>query len=419
MKIAIVTLQLHANYGGVLQAYALQKVLSRMGNDVEVIQLNKIVPAPKGIRAMRKFLTRAFRRYVLRHGGVEIFRERRINEEFPVIGVEFVRFFRQHINIRYISSFDEILPSDYDAFVVGSDQVWRPKYNRSLMNSYLDFTWKDRGDFGIRALDAVEHKGHHKHVKPQGWDIRRVAYAVSFGFDCWEYTKRQTALASELAGRFDALSFREVSGVKSAEEHLGVKSVSVLDPTMLLSAEDYLSLIGRREDSSHPFERIGEERFEMPMGEYVETSVQHAGVFEYVLDRTAETEALVAELEAGLAKPVRRFLPASPRGREEISLRVQPSVESWISGIAGADFVLTDSFHACVFSILFHKSFAVIGNPDRGLSRIVWLLGQFGLGDRLVGADGIPQKDINWEKVDYKLSELKEEAFGFLNNNLM
>ena len=82
MKIGIVTLQLHTNYGGVLQAFALQQALVRMGNDVEIIQLDEIIPAPKGIMAVRKFLTRAFRRYVLQRGDVEIFRERRINRAY-------------------------------------------------------------------------------------------------------------------------------------------------------------------------------------------------------------------------------------------------------------------------------------------------------------------------------------------------
>ncbi len=467
MKVAIITLQLHTNYGGVLQAFALQRVLEAMGNEVEIIQSDKIMPEPEGAAAVRKFLTRSFRKYALRRSDVEIFRERCINGEFPIIGKEFVRFFRKYLNIRYISSFSEIRASDYDAFVVGSDQVWRPKYNPALMHSFLDFTWENdftRGDSGRTRVcsSAGEESGG-------GRDVRRIAYAVSFGCDAWEYTERQTALAAGLAGRFNALSFRENSGVKNAAEHLGVEAVTVLDPTMLLDAGDYRRLVGARgdspkdsregftedsregftedsregftedfregftEDSREGFTKVFRDGFtedsregftagEQPgttCGESPEND-GNSGVFEYVLDNTAETADLVASLERQLAIPVRRFLGADPRGREEISLRVQPSVESWIEGIADAGFVLTDSFHACVFSILFHRPFAVVGNRSRGLSRIIWLLEQFGLESRLLCnvEDSIPESEIDWESVDARLGLLRAESCEFLRANL-
>lgn len=383
MKVAVITLQLHTNYGGVLQAFALQRVLESLGNDVEIIQLDEITPEPEGLNALRKLLTRSFRKYVLAHRDVEIFRERRVNREFPSVGAEFLDFFHKYLNIRYISSFREIGVSDYDAFIVGSDQVWRPEYNPNLMHSFLDFTWKDSGRPGHLSSSGKE---------PAGWEVRRIAYAVSFGCDSWEYTARQTAHAAILAGRFDALSFRENSGADNAVGRLGVAAVTVLDPTMLLGAEEYTGLIESRKDSQE--------------------------AFEYILDRTAETEDAVAKLEARLAMPVRRFLAADPRGREDISLRVQPSVESWIAGIAGAGFVLTDSFHACIFSILFHRPFAVVVNRSRGVSRIEWLLGQFGLEDRLVTGASLPEGSIDWEGVDSRLGQLRAESVEFLKKSL-
>ena len=398
MKVAIVTLQLHTNYGGVLQAFALQRIIENLGNEVEIIQLGEILPEPRGMNALRRILTRSFRKYVLGQRGVEIFRERRINGEFPIVGVEFVRFFREYMNIRHVSSFNEIGSDDYDAFVVGSDQVWRPKYNPNLLHSYLDFTWADAGRHdGSAPAEAADGMSG-------GWNVRRLAYAVSFGSDVWEYPKALTRRARRLAARFDALSFRELSGVENAGKHLGVSSETVLDPAMLFDADEYVSLIwrcggqckGRRKDFSRPLE-----------------------ILEYILDRTADTEALVTRLEGQLAMPARRFLTANPRGRGEISLRVQPSVESWISGICGASYVITDSFHACVFSILFHRPFAVVGNRGRGLSRIEWLLGQLGLESRFVGnGDSLPGQDMGWDDVDARLDRLRSESMDFLKKNL-
>ncbi len=398
MKVAIVTLQLHTNYGGVLQAFALQRIIENLGNEVEIIQLGEILPEPRGMNALRRILTRSFRKYVLGQRGVEIFRERRINGEFPIVGVEFVRFFREYMNIRYVSSFNEIGSDDYDAFVVGSDQVWRPEYNPNLLHSYLDFTWADAGRHdGSAPAEAADGMSG-------GWNVRRLAYAVSFGSDVWEYPKALTRRVRRLAARFDALSFRELSGVENAGKHLGVSSETVLDPAMLFDADEYVGLIrlrkgqcrGRRKDFSPPLE-----------------------ILEYILDRTADTEALVTRLEGQLAMPARRFLTANPRGRGEISLRVQPSVESWISGICGASYVITDSFHACVFSILFHRPFAVVGNRGRGLSRIEWLLGQLGLESRFVGnGDSLPGQDMGWDDVDARLDRLRSESMDFLKKNL-
>ena len=398
MKVAIVTLQLHTNYGGVLQAFALQRIIENLGNEVEIIQLGEILPEPRGMNALRRILTRSFRKYVLGQRGVEIFRERRINGEFRIVGVEFVRFFREYMNIRYVSSFNEIGSDDYDAFVVGSDQVWRPKYNPNLLHSYLDFTWTDAGRHdGSAPAEAADGMSG-------GWNVRRLAYAVSFGSDVWEYPKALTRRARRLAARFDALSFRELSGVENAGKHLGVSSETVLDPAMLFDADEYVGLIrlrkgqcrGRRKDFSPPLE-----------------------ILEYILDRTADTEALVTRLEGQLAMPARRFLAANPRGRGEISLRVQPSVESWISGICSASYVITDSFHACVFSILFHRPFAVVGNRGRGLSRIEWLLGQLGLESRFVGnEDSLPGQDMDWDDVDARLDRLRSESMDFLKKNL-
>lgn len=73
--------------------------------------------------------------------------------------------------------------------------------------------------------------------------MKRLSYAASFGTDKWEFTPQQTAICSPLAQKFDLVTVREGSGVKLCKDHLGVNAVHVLDPTMLLTKEDYISLI--------------------------------------------------------------------------------------------------------------------------------------------------------------------------------
>lgn len=428
MRIAIITLQLHTNYGGVLQAYALQKTLEGMGHSVSILQNKEILPKPRGFRLLRKLVTRPFRKYVLGHKDVEVFRERRINREFPIVGKEFVRFFNNYLNIRYISSFKEIRPSDYDAFIVGSDQVWRPKYNPQMMHSFLDFTlsrWRNRYGRSWTMKD---------------WNVRRIAYAISFGTDEWEFSRRQWAAAEKLITHFDALSTRELGGAATLAAYFDSYSWTVLDPTMLLTTDDYRRLIGangKQNDSCNEEGRLPR-------------------VFEYILDRSLETEStlakiqkryglltlpevgeydsyydrdegIVVDVEPYCSRPVtvNTFLTENPRGKGDISKRIQPSVESWLEGIINSDVIITDSFHACVFAILFHKRFVVIGNGERGVPRLRWLLKQFLFEERLVSKDceneeidNLLRIRIDWECVDNALSFNKKYSLRFLTRAL-
>ena len=403
MRIAIITLPLHTNYGGVLQAYALQKTLEGMGHSVTILQPKKILPEPKGFNFLRKLATRSFRKYVLRHEDVEIFREHRINREFPIVGREFVRFFNKYLNIRRVSSLRQIRKSDYDAFVVGSDQIFRPKYNPYLLHSFLDFTFKDKGKLSIWYNEF------------DGWTVKRVIYGASFGSDVWEFTPEQTERAMILLSRFEGASFREKSGIKMASENLIRWSMPVLDPTMLLPKEDYLSMIEEyRKAVAKP----------CPKG----------ALFEYVLDKTDEGKAAVDAFENVLCRKseeneavcqhIVRFLSTNPRGTGPVESRIQRPVEEWLGAISDASFVITDSFHACVFSIIFHRPFAVIANPGRGVSRIEWLLEQFALEDRLVkdiSEDAVPElikTEIDWEDVDARLEGFKSDSIGFLEFSL-
>ena len=87
-----------------------------------------------------------------------------------------------------------------------------------------------------------------------------------------------------------------------------------------------------------------------------------------------------------------------------------------------AKMVFTDSFHGCVFSIIFNKPFWVIGNTERGNARFDSLLKIFNLQDRLISPDDINKTDltlpINWEKVNSIKKEWQEKSFNFLKNNL-
>ena len=142
----------------------------------------------------------------------------------------------------------------------------------------------------------------------------------------------------------------------------------------------------------------------------------------YVLDRTDMTDSFVADFaDKHDLIPFITNLKADLSWEIDIPFeeRIQPPLENWLRGFADARFVLTDSFHACVFRILFHKPFGVFVNRHRGLSRIESLLQPLGLMDRCI-VDPSQQLDapIDWTRVDRILSQWREKSMDFLREAL-
>ncbi|CCY64816.1 putative uncharacterized protein [Prevotella sp. CAG:1124] len=370
MRIGILTLPLHTNYGGILQAYALQTVLERMGHDVCLIEKKRQplrlplwkAPLSYGKRIIKNLTGHPY----------PICFEQKINREEPLVRQNTDKFVNKYIKRRFVDDFSEIGKDDFDAIVIGSDQVWRPKYFiDGIENAYLTFA--------------------------KEWNIRRIAYAASFGTDKWEYSSEQTTSCRRLLKNFDAVSVRESSAVTLCREHLGVDVKRVLDPTMLLSTNDYMKL----------FDANG-------------TPKSNGNLLCYIIDETPEKMSFVNKIaqERGL-------IPFRVNSKVEnliapLQERIQPPVEQWLRGFYDADFVVTDSFHACVFSILFNKPFFVLGNEKRGLSRFSSLLGMFGMENLLVTNKDLNEKqnDIDWARVMSLLAEEKKKAINFLNENL-
>ena len=103
-----------------------------------------------------------------------------------------------------------------------------------------------------------------------------------------------------------------------------------------------------------------------------------------------------------------------------LSERIQIPVEKWLKGFQDAKFVITDSFHGCIFSIIFNVPFVVLRNEQGGLARIYSLLSMFCLKDRLVDSvDDLKQlKIIDWNKVNAIREKKKYFALGLIDKIL-
>lgn len=280
-------------------------------------------------------------------------------------------FINKYIHCKNINALSDLKEKDYDAIVVGSDQVWRPPYYSQIEGAFLNFS--------------------------KGWNIRRIAYAPSFGVDNWEYTDEQTEECRRLLRCFDAVSVREESGVTLCRKYLGRDAEWVLDPTMLLDAKDYAKL----------FQLAG-------------TLPSKGNLLCYILDESPRTKTLIDNVAESLNLKAFRVNSQVEDYNASLECCIQPPVESWIRGFHDAQFVVTDSFHACVFSILFRKQFVVAGNAGRGLSRIKSLLGMLGLESRHVDerTDFRGLGNIDYNKVHDRLKTRKEQSKAFLLNSL-
>lgn len=371
MKIGILTLPLHANYGGLLQAYALQTVLERMGHNVVVFDSPNHMHI-SGLKKCIAYPKRCVDKYLLGKN-IKITRETTFNRETKIIRKYVQPFTDKYIHRYEVTSFECLHNKDFDALIVGSDQIWRPVLFKKIEDAFFNFA--------------------------QDWNVKRIAYAASFGVDNWEYSQEQTLQCKKLVKMFDAVSVREKSGIGLCQTKLGRNDTQwVLDPTMLLDKKDYLSLINSSK-----------------------TGKSEGQLFYYILDATPLKMSIVDALSS--KHNLKSFKESAPIDNFTLAaeMRVQPPVEKWLAAFRDADFVVTDSFHACVFSILFQKQFVVIGNQFRGSTRMQSLLEMFGLSARLVGniEEAKLLDDIDYNAISERLSFMREKSYSFLYNSLM
>jgi len=369
MKICILTQPLQTNYGGLLQAYALQSVLEGLGHEVwvEDRRSNKLTFCARILRDLKKKIGAILGHYYP------------TKQEIGIIREHITAFVEEQIHTTipiYSINKTDLLEYGFDAYVVGSDQVWRPCYSFGIENYFLDFC--------------------------RGLNVKRVAYAASFGVDNWEFTPEQTKVCAELLKLFDGVSVREESAINLCEKYFKIKPSRVLDPTLLLDKSVY-------EKIAVTGENIGD------------------GILTYILDYTQEKKDIIDYLTGILKMPTFSVLSRKniyKDGPSAIKDCILPSVATWLRAFMSAKFVITDSFHGTVFSIIFNKPFICIGNFKRGNTRFESLLSIFSLENRYVlSVEDCLLKQQNIEYIEYTninrmLVEEKRKSIDFISKHL-
>jgi hypothetical protein len=361
MKIGIMTFWWSKdNYGQLLQCYALQKYLLGAGHDAYLIRYdprNDYVKTP-----IRKKILKAFNPVKLFNYVHYKTRQLMIYNKIEKTGaLRELEGFREH----YIKQSEKIYysyhelrenPPEADIYISGSDQVWNPdslllNNTNSQVNSYfLNF-----GDTGKK----------------------RIAYAASFGKE--RVADDFIQAITPLLKRFDYVSVREKSGVDICRQ-CGVKAEWVPDPTMLLSVDDYRALypLANQSNNERPYCLL------------------------YMLSN--ECDFSTKAIYAWAKKKKIKVLYITGNSKYDGYKKIYATVPQWLYLIDKAEYVITNSFHCSVFSLLFKKKFGILplkGNFIGLNSRFGSLFEVFGIEQRFVdNSFTVLDTDIDWKKVE-------------------
>lgn len=351
------------NYGSLLQYFALQTYLVRNGHEVYWIRLKK--------NKNNQCIISKYIKKIIFNSNFEILTEHFNKKDFN-------SFIKKNINLSDYEyrSYREIKknPPKADIYIVGSDQVW----NGYSPDRYLMFI------------------PHNK---------TKISYAVSFGKSTikkylkplmWYYLKG-----------FRAISVREKAGIEICNS-VGRKDAKyVIDPTFLLTKNDYMGFLNK--------EKIKSEKDSYIFSYFVNPF--NNNIFPYMKDCYDLKEQTHCRLILTAIQGAEKAF-----NKETI---INPSPLKWIDLIANADYVLTNSFHGMAFSIILRKQFLVL--PQKGAgeeqnNRQMNLLSTLDLNDRIyndkIGLFEQINKPINWTQIESKINHFIDFSKEFLYSNL-
>lgn len=323
MKIGIVTFHCVYNYGAVLQAYALQRHLLSKGNDVYIVDYR-----PEELTCQ----------YVLNPFGKKLGLKKRLSllvahKWRALKNLRFNNFIKSMLittNKIYVNDSDFVKnPMDFDIYICGSDQVWNPEIFAGEIKKPYFLNWK------------------------MGADVKKIAYAASFGSD---FIKEKNAKPiGQLLNNIDFISVRENSAVSLIKHNYGIDAMQVLDPVFLLSSEEWLQHC----KVDHKKDRY---------------------MLTYMLTRGERLVAAKLAYKMGLRLVAldRFWGKMKPPGGD-----LAPGPLEFLGLFNSAECVVTNSFHGTAFSIIFKKPFlSFCRGPRHG--RVKNLLASFGLESQMI-----------------------------------
>lgn len=359
MKIGIITFHRAINYGGVLQAFALQKIISNEGYDCEIIDY--YCPfIEEHYRTKKYFTVLQIKRFVstILYNG-ELKRNVKGFEEFSS---KYLRVSDTKYNFDNLVKTNEI----YDRFITGSDQVWSP--------TCAGF---DPGYF----LTFVEDNS------------KKISYAASFGTKeiptskVEEYTRR--------IEHFEAISVREKSGTRIVQKLSGREAELVLDPTLLLNREQWATFFSD------------------------ECKVRENYILVYMISEDNQILKAAKEVAQRTNRDVIYINDRIYKAKGVENIR-KISPDKWVQLFLNAEMIFTNSFHGIAFSINFNKDFYAYHLQGNNVAneRIDNIINMFALNERLNKKDIHTNRSIGYKDINEQLELLRKNSIEFLRRNL-
>lgn len=362
---AIITFHCSHNYGSVLQAYALQSIINELGYNCKIINYIE----KNNYEQYRIFRTNYYRRnwksfikdIVLMPLNIKRF-------------INFNKFIQKSLQLTSKKYYDEEtlkeLNDEFDIFVCGSDQIWN--------------------------IDCTSGKVVKPYFLSFVHDSKlKIAYAPSLAHKQF-LTKdnKQYCLMKQLVERFDAVSVREESTVPLFKNITSRNPFVALDPTLLLDVEKYNRIL-KKENNTENY------------------------IFVYLLeDGNDQLIKYCKEIQKRYSLKVYYYSSTASNRRKMRDFKNINGVcpENFLQYIKNAKYVLTNSFHATVFSILFHKQF-VSFKTNTSSSRMEDILKKLNL-NRIYSEGFDIDEKIDYMLVDERLIELRKNSMDFLKSSL-
>ncbi len=372
MKIAKFTWLYNGNYGSVLQAYALQKYLINNGYDVEDINYKASL---KTKLANWFFSRNSASLFIGKYKDFKGNNNDKYSDKLRNKNIKFNDFKNKYMRLSKLCTNPKQLKeisNNYDVFICGSDQIWSP----ALFNPVYYFSFVPN-------------------------NIKKISYAPSFGVVTTTKWKRKKI--AELLGRFNSISIRESQGKKMISEIIGRDVPVVVDPTLLLTREEWDACI---------------EQKKVENGKYI---------FCYLL--SSNDTYVKAIKEFAKTNELDVIIIPNSKGPFDTGFKEMIDVgpEEWVNLIKNAEYVFTDSFHGTIFSMLYHKDFILFerfSNKSKTSenSRIYTLMNMVDLEERIINTNNLDRiyrlNEINYEKIDGIISEKAQESGKWLIDSL-
>lgn len=355
MKIAIMTTWSYKNnYGSVLQGYALQKYLQDAGHDAYLI---RYYPSLREASLFRRLMSMSnpIKEILLRLYVAKSDRRRRFDE--------FRKVYIRH-SLKLYHSYEELKsdPPVADVYVVGSDQVWKVSaFSETKIRAFF--------------LDFGDTK------------TRKIAWAASFGTE--SLTEAHIQKISHLMKQFEYISVRERSGIEICKK-CGIENAEwIMDPALLLDINVYRSLY---------------ENVVLSI-----TKPKGAFCFLYLLD--GHNYIYVNKIYKWAS--MHGLSVVYVTGNSYYNMRnIYATIPEWIYLLENCKYVITDSYHSMIFSVIFQKDFFIIPRMATEQNDRFWSFFELlELEHRFISNDtdfSFQDKQISWDSVHYKLDKIKK-----------